>query len=90
MRKMAQYSLRNLSKILKKLDEGCSYCGNKQVTCDLHHINGRNLDDADNIYNLSYLCPTCHRLTHEGKIPKEALKNLEEYAANNWRVLYKS
>ncbi len=44
----------------------CEYCGidkwnGKDITCELHHING---DRGDNkIENLSILCPNCHSQT---------------------------
>jgi len=52
------------SLIFKRLNSGCSRCSWKEVSCDLYHINGRKIEDADNHKNLSYLCPNCHRLVH--------------------------
>jgi len=43
---------------------GCSRCGWKEGTCDIHHINGRKVDNFDELWNLSYLCPNCHRIAH--------------------------
>jgi len=81
--------LQNLKKILKRMDLGCSYCYTKDVQCDTHHIEGHDIPNPDSVENLSYLCPNCHRAAHEGKISIEALKNLEEYVANDWGKLYR-
>ena len=40
----------------------CEACGSHAV--DVHHINGRNIPDANNIKNLMALCRTCHNRAH--------------------------
>ena len=52
-----------VKKALKKY--GCFYCGWKEVSCDVHHINGRK---SQSLKNLTYACPNCHRLIHRGFI----------------------
>jgi len=61
-----------IKKIAKEMREvGCSECGWNKSKCDIHHINGRKVDDKDGLWNLSYLCPNCHRLAHDGVfVPK--------------------
>jgi predicted HNH restriction endonuclease len=34
--------------------------------CDIHHINGRDVENPDAMVNLTYLCPNCHRMAHRG------------------------
>ena len=57
-------SSRTVSKIIQRLEIGCSRCKWNEATGDIHHINGRNIPNADNHSNLTYLCPNCHRLFH--------------------------
>lgn len=63
-------STRTSQKILKRMwVDGklkCSNCGWNETTCDLHHIKGRKIKNADSHDNLTYLCPNCHRLAHRG------------------------
>jgi predicted HNH restriction endonuclease len=83
-----ELSKRTVQKILKRLNLGCSNCGWNQTTCDIHHINGRKIEDCDNHNNLSLLCPNCHRMAHEGKLKKENLKNLNSTLPDNWKESY--
>lgn len=85
---IADLSSRTVQKILKRLKLKCSNCGWDKTTCDIHHINGRKIEDFNNHENLSLLCPNCHRLVHEGKLKKEELKNLNYTIPNNWRDYY--
>lgn len=81
-------SLRTAQKIIKRLKLGCSNCGWDNTSCDIHHINGRNVENADNHNNLSLLCPNCHRMVHEGKLEKEKLVTLEEFLPDDWQKYY--
>lgn len=81
-------SSRTMHKIIKRLNLPCSHCGWKEGTCDIHHINGRKIENANRHDNLSCICPNCHRLVHEGKIKKESLKNLCDYIGNRWKDVY--
>jgi len=58
------------------LNKGCIECGWKEARCDLHHINGRQVDDKDGLWNISYLCPNCHRLAHDGKLIPRSLEKI--------------
>ena len=81
-------SKRTSSKILKRINLGCCVCGWKDGSCDIHHINGRKIENADNHENLTLLCPNHHRLFHEKKISKENIIPLNKYFPENWRDLY--
>lgn len=81
-------SKRTTSKILKRLNLGCCICGWKDGSCDVHHINGRKIKNADNHENLTLLCPNHHRLFHEKNISKENIIPLSKYFPENWRDVY--
>jgi len=81
-------SSRTREKIIKRLKMGCSRCGWSEGNGDIHHINGRKIEDANNMSNLCYLCPNCHRLCHEGKILKESLIPLSKTIPENWKEYY--
>lgn len=88
IKSILELSGRTVRKILKRLNLGCSNCGWDKGTCDIHHINGRKINDYDNHNNLSLLCPNCHRMVHEGTLDKNILKNLNETIPNNWKDYY--
>jgi len=85
-------STRTISKILKRLIEienlGCCICGWNEGVGDLHHINGKKIKNPNNHKNLSYVCPNCHRLVHEGKIKKEQLISFFDQIGDNWKKYY--
>lgn len=81
-------SSRTRIKILARLDVSCCVCGWKEDTCDLHHIEGRNINDPHNHTNLTVLCPNHHRLCHKGKIPRESLKTVQELYGDAWKDVY--
>jgi hypothetical protein len=81
-----ELSSRTVTKMLQRMNVGCSNCGWNDATCDIHHINGRNITDADNHQNLSVLCPNCHRMVHEGKLTK--LKSIDKTIPINWVEFY--
>jgi hypothetical protein len=81
-------SSRTTSKIVKRLDLCCCVCGWKEGSLDLHHINGRKIENPNQHENLTVLCPNCHRLTHEGKIEKDRLITLSSLLPQNWREVY--
>ena len=56
--------------------------------CDIHHINGRTIQDAHHHSNLCYLCPNCHRLAGKGKIKPEQLINFESQVGDKWKEAY--
>lgn len=81
-------SNRTISKILKRLNLGCCICGWNEGSCDIHHINGKKVQDANGHWNLTIICPNHHRLCHSGKIKKETLISLLEYFPKNWKEMY--
>jgi predicted HNH restriction endonuclease len=81
-------SSRTVSKIIRRLGLGCSRCGWKEAYGDLHHIKGRKIPDANNHKNVTYLCPNCHRLFHEGKIGEKDVVTLDNQVGNRWKEAY--
>ncbi len=79
-----ELSKRTITKLLKRLNIGCSRCGWNESTCDIHHINGKKIPDYDNHDNLTIVCPNCHRLIHTHKIKKESLIPLSQQLQENW------
>lgn len=82
-----ELSARTISKIIQRLGLGCSICGWNESSCDIHHINGKNVDDCNGHWNLTILCPNCHRLVHTHKIKSEDLKSIE-WLGNSWIDYY--
>lgn len=85
---MLSLSKRTVTKIMKRLGVGCSRCGWKEATCDVHHIQGRKIPDPHNHKNLTYVCPNCHRLAHTKKIKPEELISLEQQIGERWKSVY--
>lgn len=83
-------SSRTTRKILTRLNLQCSICGWDKGICDIHHINGKKIENPDNHDNLSYICPNCHRLIHENKIKKKDIPLLCNTLPKNWRDFYYS
>lgn len=81
-------SKRTVVKIFKRMGIGCSICGWNKTVCDIHHINGQKCENANSHYNLTYVCPNCHRLIHNGLIPKEKIINLIDYIGDAWKEFY--
>lgn len=83
-----QVSSRTRSKIFSRLKLKCSNCDFDKCSCDLHHINGRKIKDANNHKNLSYLCPNCHRLAQKNIISSNKLITLYEQIGDSWKDHY--
>lgn len=81
-------SPRTVGKILNRLKLGCSRCGRNEATCDIHHMFGRKIENANNHKNLTYICPNCHRLFHNGKIGPNDIKSLDEQIGDRWKEFY--
>lgn len=67
---------------------GCSRCGWREGCGDLHHINGKTGHDCDFHNNLSYLCPNCHRMYHEGTITAADIVTFEVQIGDKWKEYY--
>lgn len=84
-----ELSTRTIQKIIKRAKINCAICGWDKTTLDIHHINGRKIDNPDNHTNLVCLCPNCHRLAHEHKISKNELTKVSlDKLLVNWRDYY--
>jgi len=81
-------SSRTTTKIFKRLDIGCCLCNWKESSCDIHHINGKKIENCNDHNNLTYICPNCHRLVHNGKIDKNKLIPLNKILPDNWMESY--
>jgi hypothetical protein len=45
----------------------CPICRTPQVLVE-HHINGKDIPDAEALSNKAYVCDNCHRKIHMGRI----------------------
>ena len=45
----------------------CDVCGKVRLLVE-HHIQGREVDDANGRWNLSWVCPNCHDELHAGDL----------------------
>ena len=90
VKSLLELSSRTVSKILKRMKLGCSYCGwfVDGVACDIHHIKEKKSGGSNEHTNLTYICPNCHRLVHSNKIDKEKLVNLYDYIGDSWKNYY--
>lgn len=82
------FSSRTVRKVLQRLGVGCGWCGWNEGGCDVHHIHGRKIPNANAHTNLAILCPNCHRLVHEHKILAESLKTLAIQVGDSWKAQY--
>lgn len=81
-------SKRTISKVLKRLSIGCSICGWNESSCDIHHINGKKVEDKHGHWNLTLLCPNCHRKAGNKLIEKSSLISLDKYIGETWKQFY--
>lgn len=81
-------STRTAHKIIKRIGLGCCVCGWNESTCDIHHINGKKVENFNGHWNLTLLCPNHHRMFHTKKLKKEDVKTLDEYFPKNWNNFY--
>lgn len=79
-------SKRTASKVLKRLEVGCSCCGWDKGSCDIHHIIPKSKGGPDINDNLTVICPNCHRLAHEGKITE--FISITTQIGDEWRKYY--
>ena len=59
-----EFSKRTAVKILKRMKAKCSLCGWDESTGDIHHIIPKKDGGTDDMNNLIYICPNCHRVCH--------------------------
>lgn len=48
-------------------EKKCQICGNKDIL-EVHHIEGRDIPNANHSSNLVAICSSCHTKIHFGKI----------------------
>lgn len=86
------------SRILKKLIEynlkeyKCEECGiskwnNKEITLELHHIDGNNKNNKLN--NFKILCPNCHSQTENFRYKNKKQNNEKEHKNKNRKNIHK-
>lgn len=81
-------SSRTRAKILSRINKGCSRCGWNEAACDLHHINGKKIENPHSLSNLTLLCPNCHRLYHSKKIGPSDVISLDKYIDDLTKYYY--
>lgn len=87
-------SKRTASKIFKRMELPCSNCGFyiKGVVWDIHHIVPRSKGGTNDMNNLTYICPNCHRIAHtDVKLLTKPLVSMYEQMENcgkDWRDYY--
>ena len=79
-------SRRTKCKVIKRLNIGCSQCGWNKASGDLHHIIERCNGGTDDHSNLTYVCPNCHRLAHDGLITE--FVTFEKQVGDSWKEHY--
>lgn len=87
-------SSRTAEKIFKRMELPCSCCGEyvKGVHWDIHHIIPRKEGGKNDMDNLCYICPNCHRIVHTDssllKRPLVSLRQQLEECGKDWRDFY--
>ena len=79
-------SSRTKLKVVRRMKIGCSSCGWKEASCDIHHIIPKSKGGTNDHVNLTHICPNCHRLAHEGKLTK--FISLHEQVGDSWIDYY--
>jgi len=64
----------------------CFNCGWNLCVCDFHHILPQSKGGGDELSNLTYLCPNCHRAAHNGLISE--FKSAKEVFGDTWKEYY--
>lgn len=87
-------SKRTVEKVLKRLCLPCTCCGVyfENVVFDIHHIVPKKLGGTDDMDNLTYICPNCHRIAHSNpSLLKNSFVSLKDYFFDNnidWKSVY--
>lgn len=87
-------SKRTTVKILRRMKLPCSCCGFyiDGVSLDIHHIIPKSDGGLDDMSNLTYICPNCHRIAHTDKsLLKRDLISIEQQLDElniNWKDFY--
>ena len=88
MVKFKSLSKRTQAKIMRRLGTHCSHCNFycDGITLDIHHIVPRKKGGSDETTNLSYLCPNCHRMAHNGLIL--SFVSMADQIGDSWKKFY--
>lgn len=81
-----ELSKRTITKIVKRLKLACCNCNWSLTNGDIHHILPKSKGGCDDHQNLTYLCPNCHRLAHQGFDIK--MTSLRELIGDRWMEVY--
>ena len=86
------FSNRTIQKIIARANLSCSICKWDQATGDIHHIVEVSEGGSNEMNNLIYVCPNCHRCIHQLGEKFKTKKELEElsmaYTFSNWLDFY--
>jgi hypothetical protein len=87
-----ELSNRTIQKIISRADLSCSICKWNEATGDIHHIVDVALGGTNEMTNLIYVCPNCHRQIHQQgdnfKTRIELFKTSLEKTLPNWLDFY--
>lgn len=87
-------SSRTAEKILKRMELPCACCGLyiKGVHWDIHHIIPRKQGGTNEMNNLCYICPNCHRIAHTNELllvrPLISLEQQLNECGKSWKDFY--
>ena len=87
-------SSRTISKLLIRINLPCTCCGFHVdgVVLDLHHIVPKKQGGTNDLTNLTYICPNCHRLAHTNiSLLQKPLISFYDYLQKNnidWKSYY--
>ena len=62
-----ELSSRTIQKIIARANLSCSICKWDKATGDIHHIIEVSEGGSNEMSNLIYICPNCHRELHFGQ-----------------------
>lgn len=65
----------------------CKWCVDG-VNGDIHHIIPKSEGGSDDMSNLTYVCPNCHRMLHAGVIEESKIIPLSDYIGDSWKEFY--
>ena len=85
-------SSRTVHKIIARAALACSICSWNQATGDIHHIVEVAEGGSNDMSNLIYVCPNCHRCIHQLGDKFKTTEELKKMTLNetfpNWLDFY--
>lgn len=85
-------STRTIHKIIARASLACSLCNWNQATGDIHHIIEISEGGSNDMSNLIYVCPNCHRCIHQLGDKFKTKEDLYELSLDktfpNWLEFY--